>query len=228
MILLFSALAAPGLTARPQGDTLVLQVGTETARLPWSDCPWSAVQERDAVRIELHCPGTLKTPGRLRRWSWVPGQAPVTRVDDRLPDALLLEVGRQPPEEGAADLLRFGGRLQYAATPDERAALLARYAERLVEAAEREAARGHPVRAGARIVGLVQAPPVWEPERPWDYMERLRIGPPPGNRPAPERTAYLPASAGNRALLVRLERLLREAGFQAQADDLAAELARVR
>ncbi|MCB9668738.1 MAG: hypothetical protein H6734_04600 [Alphaproteobacteria bacterium] len=225
------SLADTPVTATEDAGALLLTAGAETARVPLEGCPWRAALDRGGVLVERTCGATVQSPGVLRRVRWVPGSPPTTEADGPLLDVVAATVrghlGRGDLDAASGELARWAGRLQYAGSPELRADLLAAYATTVAERAEQDASFGLVERAGSRVLDLLQGPPVWEPERPWDYMERLRIGPPPGNRPSPERNGYLPDSGAHRALLVRLATVLAAAGHTTAADDLAGEVLRI-
>ncbi|MEZ4317872.1 MAG: hypothetical protein R3F61_10220 [Myxococcota bacterium] len=118
----------------------------------------------------------------------------------------------------------YASRLQYAAQMEDRERVLVP----LLAAVVREnAADTNPERAGLRTLALLQSPPVWEPERPWDFGKRLRVGPPAGNRPAPERIAWLTATPENAGLLRAMAGTLHRAGHHAVALELCENVVSV-
>ncbi|MCB9673717.1 MAG: tetratricopeptide repeat protein [Alphaproteobacteria bacterium] len=116
---------------------------------------------------------------------------------------------------------QFASRLQFAAELEDREKVLLPVVDAVIRANAKDRS---PERAGLRTLDLLQSPPVWELERPWDFGSRLRIGPTAGNRPAPERNAWLSGTPENGQRIRALAETLLKAGHHAAAEELAQNL----
>lgn len=192
---------------------LGLPAGSRTLEAPEAGCDATVTVSRGQVRARWICGATLESFGTVHE----------VRVDPRTGAELSrthgdgvtwlrralgeeLSAGRRDDARGL--LASFAGRLQYAASPEQRADLMGVWLADTVARMDALIQAGDPAGARSLAEDLMQSPPIWEPERPWDYMQRQRIGPPAGNRPAPERVMYLPSTPENVALVERLTRAL--------------------
>lgn len=198
---------------------------------PAPSCTGSVVVEPAGIRVRWICGASIDRFGRVHEVRLAADGAELGRVDRDGVDWLIDELERRltaGDRDGARGLLaEFAGRLQYAATPEQRAAVLSPWLREVVRASGIRRAAGDAAGAADLVVDLLQSPPVWEPERPWDYMDRVRLGPPAGNRPAPERAAYLAPTPEIVAWTLELAVCLELGGHPDASAELARNLARV-
>lgn len=211
---------------------LGLPAGPKILEPPEKACDAELALSRGQVRVRWICGATLEAFGTVHEVRVDPKTgAEVQRTrDDGVPwlrRALGEELSAGRRDEARGLLASFAGRLQYAASPEQRADLMGVWLADTVARADALVQAGDPAGAAALAHDLLQNPPIWEPERPWDYMERLRIGPPAGNRPAPERVMYLPSTPEHVRATRGLVRALEGGGHPAAAAELAQNLARV-
>lgn len=214
--------------ARPDGS-VELSAGDATATLAAPDDPCTAelALGDDGLRVRWICGAKTDAFGSVAEVTWIPGRpAPAAKLRDGVAwlQARIETEAREDPVTANGLAAQYAGRLQYAATPEQREALLVPLVDAAIRQAESDRTQGDSLRAGARLMAFLQSPPIWELERPWDHANRIPIGPTAGNRPLPERNGWLSPTPANQQRLRRMVSLLHTGGHPSAAEELARRL----
>ncbi len=206
-------------------DGAAVQVGQVTHDAPGESCTVEVGRTADSgARILWVCDATLESFGTFTELIVAPdGSAGDRKVFDDGLDWVVSAVDAHAGDPAFARgiVARWAGQLQLATDMEGRERVLAGLLEGLVAYTQAEP---DPERAARMVLGFLQSPPVWEPERPWDYAQRLRIGAFAGNRPAPERIGWLTATPERADHLLVLSGVLAEGGFLVAARELASNV----
>jgi len=215
------------LTSRASDDAIELEYRNTTHRIdaPAADCT-ASVRAANPIQVTWICAARIDRFGDITEleldpttWAESPRQTPsdgaewLTRAIE--------EAARTEPHRATILVAQYAGRLQYAVDAEHRERVLIAMIDRMLTTAE---SHDTAEKSAAEVMRLLHSPPVWETERPWDYATRLRVGPPVGNRPAPERAGWLSGTTENQARVRRMAKLLRLGGQPRAAADLTERL----